>query len=577
MFDERTAPLDEPVTTESAFTEAQRASHEFLGTYAARRDELDARRDALTREEYPLLDRERTLRQERRSLEHRQGAMPLPMHEARVAMARAAGLDPADVPFVAELLDVLPAEEQWRTAIESVLAPVARTLLVDEDRLDDFSAAIDGLRLPVRVQFEGVPLGPHLDLPGDRAMVSGKLAIKASPFSTWVRERIESDRIDARCVADAAELGGGGRRVTVSGQLRDGRRGAHGDRRQANVIGFTNESRVRAVETELAEIAADLTALEARRTDVAQDLAALDVLRAAHQHRVDVTWDAVDVAGADAALARLEEERHALLAADDGLRTLRESVARLRAALDEAADRRSAARLGVKRLEERHAVLVDGQDAAAEILERFADAPDRLPDEQQERLLAEAFDEVGAPRRGGRVRRRDQTSPPSPRGATRTGARRRRDGVGGAHHDVRAVPGRLAGPEPGDRGGLVPGLPRDPRPDRRHGPPRPAERVAPSAVTVERRGPRPALRRVRPRRRGDRGAARTRERDPPRPAVRGEPRPAEDRHPPRHPRGRDAVPQGAPRAVGLGRRRTDRRRARDPLPATAAVHGRHPA
>lgn len=147
----------------------------------------------------------------------------------------------------------------------------------------------------------------------------------------------------------------------------------------------------------LAEIAADLTALEARRTDIAQDLAALDALRTAHQHRVDVTWDAVDVAGADAALARLEDERQALLAADDGLRTLRESVARLRAALDEAADRRSAARLGVKRLEERHGVLVDGQDAAAEILERFADAPERLPDEQQERLLAEAFDEVGAP------------------------------------------------------------------------------------------------------------------------------------------------------------------------------------
>ena len=55
--------------------------------------------------------------------------MPLPMHEARLAMARAAGIDPAELPFVAELLDVLPGEERWRTAIESVLAPVARTLL----------------------------------------------------------------------------------------------------------------------------------------------------------------------------------------------------------------------------------------------------------------------------------------------------------------------------------------------------------------------------------------------------------------------------------------------------------------
>jgi uncharacterized protein YPO0396 len=396
-FDDRTDVLGAPATSEQEFVEAQRASHEFLGAFAAARDDLDARRDALTREEYPLLDRERSLRQERQSLEHRQGAMPLPMHEARVAMARAAGIDPADLPYVAELLDVLPGEERWRTAIESVLAPVARTLLVDQDRLDDFSAAIDALHLSVRVQFEGVPAGPHLDVDGDPAMVSGKLAIKDSPFSTWVRSRIESDRIDARCVASAADLGGGGRRVTESGQLRDGRRGAHGDRRQANVIGFTNEARVVSVEAELASIAQDLATLEARRTDVAQDIAALDALRAAHQHRVDTTWVGIDVAGVDASLARLSAERDAVLAADDGLRTLRASVARLRGSLDEAADRRAAARLSVQRLEERHGVLVDGQDAAAEILSRFDDAPTALPDDEQARLLAETFEEVGAP------------------------------------------------------------------------------------------------------------------------------------------------------------------------------------
>ncbi|WIE66567.1 SbcC/MukB-like Walker B domain-containing protein [Curtobacterium sp. MCLR17_036] len=398
-FDERTAVLGlaASLSSEAGFTSAQRASHDFLGTYAEARSQLDDRRDALTREEYPLLDRERSLRQERQSLEHRQGAMPLPMHEARLAMARAAGIDPSELPFVAELLDVLPGEERWRTAIESVLAPVARTLLVDQDRLADFSEAIDALRLPVRVQFEGVPTGPHLDLDGDPAMVSGKLAIKPSPFSTWVRERIESDRTDARCVTSASDLGGGGRRVTESGQLRDGRRGAHGDRRQSNVIGFTNEARVAAVEQELASIAQDLATLEARRTDVAQDRSALDVLRAAHQHVVDVTWAAIDVSGTDESLARLDEERQALLSADDGLRTLRSAVSRLRASLDEAADRRAAARRSVTRLDERHAVLVDGQDAAAEILARFDDTPESLPDDAQARLLSETFDEVGAP------------------------------------------------------------------------------------------------------------------------------------------------------------------------------------
>lgn len=42
-------------------------------------------------------------------------------------------------------------------------------------------------------------------------------------------------------------------------------------------------------------------------------------------------------------------------------------------------------------------MLVDGQDAAAEILERFESSPGSLPDDQQARLLEETFEEIGAP------------------------------------------------------------------------------------------------------------------------------------------------------------------------------------
>jgi uncharacterized protein YPO0396 len=395
LFDERTLLLGDPIGSERAFADAQAASQEFLVGYDVARAELDRRRDPLGREEYPLLERERELRRERQSLEHRQGAVPLPLHEARVAMARAAGLDPEAVPFVAELLDVLPGQEPWRTAIESVLAPVARTLLVDERDLDRFSTAIDDVRIPVRISFEGVELRPHREHDGDPAMVSGKLAVKDSPFSSWVRERITSDRLDARCVSDAGALGGGGRRVTAAGQLRDGRRGAHGDRRQANIIGFTNTARLEAVDRELAEVVRDIAALDGRRSAVAAELAGLDAVRAAHQHRVDATWADLDVAAADAELTRLEEERQALLAADDGLRTLRASVQRLRVDLDVAADRRAHSRNTVRHLEERHAVLVDGQDAAAAVLERFDDRDDLLPDAEQARILDETFTEIG--------------------------------------------------------------------------------------------------------------------------------------------------------------------------------------
>ncbi|MFZ7087993.1 ATP-binding protein [Curtobacterium sp. RRHDQ10] len=400
VFDERTAALDAVGGTAgdaTAFAEAQASSAAFLADVDTMRDALDARRDALSRESYPLLDRERELRRERNSLELRQGAMPLPLHEARVALADAAGLDVADVPFVAELLDVLPSEDRWRSAIESVLAPVARTLLVDEAHLDAFSAAIDDVRIPVRIAFEGVPLRPFSDAAGDPSMVSGKLAFRDSPFGSWVRDRVQSDRVDALCVDTADALGGGGRRVTVSGQLRDGRRGHHGDRRQPAVIGFTNEGRLAVVDRELAEVGRDIAGLEARRTAVAQDLSDLDARRAAHQHRVDTDWAAIDVAGGAADLARLEEEQTALLFADDGLRTLRASVAALRSELDLSADARALARTDIARLEERHGVLVDGQDAAAVVLERFDDRSDLRPDDVQAGILEETFSEIGAP------------------------------------------------------------------------------------------------------------------------------------------------------------------------------------
>ncbi|WP_066518822.1 ATP-binding protein [Curtobacterium ammoniigenes] len=394
LFDERTLILDEPIDSAESFAAAGVASAAFLVEHDVRRADLDARRDAVSREEYPLLEQQRALRRERASLEQRQGAMPLPMHEARVAMARAAGLDPEDVPFAAELLDVLPGEEPWRHAIESVLSSVARTLLVDEQELDRFSRAIDDLHLPVRITFEGVPTAPHEAVDGDPAWVSGKLALRESPFSAWLWNRITSDRIDARCVDDAGMLGDGGRRVTRSGQLRDGRRGQHGDRRQPNVIGFTNDDRIAEVDRALTSLAADLADLEARRTAVATELTQLQALRSAHQHRLDTSWSTIDITAVEADIARLDAERAGMLRADNGLRSLRESVAVLRQRVDAASDRRATARIALRELEELHGALVDAQDATAQTLERAGDV-ELTP--EQHATLDEALGAVGVP------------------------------------------------------------------------------------------------------------------------------------------------------------------------------------
>jgi uncharacterized protein YPO0396 len=41
------------------------------------------------------------------------------LHESRMVIARATGIDPRNLPFVGELIDVLPEQKKWRKAIET--------------------------------------------------------------------------------------------------------------------------------------------------------------------------------------------------------------------------------------------------------------------------------------------------------------------------------------------------------------------------------------------------------------------------------------------------------------------------
>ncbi|OLT24319.1 hypothetical protein BJF83_24340 [Nocardiopsis sp. CNR-923] len=100
------------------FTEAQTAAAEFLAGFEGREAALKDEEEAVNRDElYPLTTRQAELLNEKKSLKGRTGMVPHRLHGARLRMAEAAGLDPMnDLPFVAELIDVLPDEEHWRKA-----------------------------------------------------------------------------------------------------------------------------------------------------------------------------------------------------------------------------------------------------------------------------------------------------------------------------------------------------------------------------------------------------------------------------------------------------------------------------
>lgn len=377
--------------TAAQFAAAQVAAAQFLAGFTEREEALKAEEEALQRDELsPLNSRQRELLEEKRSLQGRTGMVPRKLHEARVRMAEAAGLDPmSDLPFVAELIDVLPDEERWRRAVENTLGGIARTVLVDRLVRDRLSAAIDGVRITPRIGFQAVTLAEHEDWRGDPAYISGKLAFKDSPFSRWVQNRVAANGFDHRCVPEAASLDGPGPRVTPAGQTRDGDRGAHGESGDGNIIGFSNERRLADIEGLLDELEPQLRAGRSRIKAIQDRLVDLRRQREAHVYVQDTVWAGIDHLGIGRRVSELEQEILRLRAANEILDALETEEEHIRPLHQQANRQRVLAANSLQKLDEKWGMLVSDQDAVQDAMDAIVDGQTAtVTDAQQEYLDA---------------------------------------------------------------------------------------------------------------------------------------------------------------------------------------------
>jgi len=384
------------ITSADDFAAAQLAAEGFIAGFAAAEQALDLERVSLQRTAYPVEEKIRTLKQEHGFLKGRASLVPQHLHNARLMIAEAAGIPAEELPFVAELIDIAPGEDDWRQAAEVTLGSVVRVMLVDENRLAALGRAIDPLHIPVRIHFEGVALHAHQPVQHDPRYVSGKLTFKDSPFSRWVQERVQAPAIDALCVNGPAELAGDGSRVTQSGQIRQGKRGAHGwNKEQRAIIGFSSTVRLAEIDEELAALKASADSLAQQASAKAGQIIALRRLKDAQQHLIDTVWASIDVAGAHAKIEAKEAERERLLANSDVLRGLQDEEARLTAELEAAQKHKHETEREAVVLADEHATIVDRQDTVNDALERIqADDSVTLTDEHTEHLAAQ-FAAVG--------------------------------------------------------------------------------------------------------------------------------------------------------------------------------------
>ncbi|MHB1008957.1 MAG: ATP-binding protein [Propionibacteriaceae bacterium] len=380
-----------PETVEQ-FAEAQSDSTQFLCGYDERETALRAEEEAVRDELSPLTTRQRELLEEKRSLHGRASGVPGPLHRARMRMAEAAGLDPLeDLPFVAELIEVLPEEERWRKAADATLAGLARTVLVDRRLRQQLSAAIDPIVISPRIRFQAIDLAEHQDWRGDPDWISGKLAFKDSAFSAWVQERVTDTGVDHLCVADAASLNGREPRVTPAGQTRNGDRGAHGESGDGSVIGFSNKRRLADIEAQLAALDPHLTEVRERIKVLQARLADLRRQREAHVYVQDAVWADIDYLGIDRRISELEAEIALLRASNSVLDALQAEEDRLKPLRTKANRDKVVTEEHLAKLAKEHGGLVSEQDAVQDAIDKIDNEQTAAVTDEQQTYLDDLF------------------------------------------------------------------------------------------------------------------------------------------------------------------------------------------
>ena len=379
-FEDATAALGEEITSERAFTALTARAREALAdasakgaaraAYAEARgaaDVLRRRSDALVRE------REQTL--------ERSDAISPILHESRELLAEAAGIPIAELPFVGELVEVRTEFEPWRDAFNLALGGFATTLLIDEAQLPAFRAAIDTVRTPVRLRYEGVPTGLPRPDRLESGRLPGRLDYRDTTFTGWLQERLVR-QYDFVCVDRAAELAGHAQALTIAGQLSQGSRGAHGGQGRRNVLGFSNQRRIAELDEELAAIAAELAGAARAESEADGALDALEARLAAYAAVREASWEELDVAAVEreqqrwaGIIAEVTEGNPEIAAVQQQLAALRQKVAALQEQIGRAKGEQ-------ERIAEQWARITDEVDDAQQLVDAAEDAERVIAPEQ---------------------------------------------------------------------------------------------------------------------------------------------------------------------------------------------------
>ncbi|MER7797180.1 ATP-binding protein [Microbacterium sp. NPDC096154] len=336
------------------------------------------------------------LRAERAALAGRRGNIDERLHQARVALAHAAGLSIEELPFVGELIEVQTPHEVWREAFNLALGGFKNTMLVDAAHLARFRTAIDGVPSAQRISFQGAPTGLRSDVGLDHRTLPGRLDYAPGPFSGWLRSRL-AERFAYVCVDSPAEFAHHDKALTRAGQTSDGARGAHGGHGARNALGFTNHRRLAELDRQIADAERALQEIGTGLREADSRIDAFDDERDAYRAVAELAWEQVDVGAAEAQRARWATAIERVSTENADLAELKRRAAELDVAVDTFAQELGAAKTTAASLRAEWERITDEVDASARVIDAAeTDAGDERVTAAHDAYLAELLaDDTG--------------------------------------------------------------------------------------------------------------------------------------------------------------------------------------
>ncbi len=341
----RTAGLS-GVVSEEIFLANQRDIAAEKGTTEGRQAEKQNELTEAIVELRQLEEQEQELRSELQSLRQRRSNLPRNMLDLREQLCRATGLTEETLPFAGELLQVRPEERDWEGAMERVLHNFGLSLLVPDAHYAALAQSVDRTHLGGRIvyyrirghQSEHFPMQPAIDA----ASLVHKIGIKPHPvFYDWLDAEIRR-RFNYVCCDSLDMFRRERQAITRSGQIKGvGERHEKDDRyriddRSRLVLGWSNEAKIAALETQARQLDARLQKSSARiATLQAESKALQERLLVLHRLSVFQSFRDLDWKSPMIEIERLEAERRELEQGSDILRTLQNQLAGLEQLLEE--------------------------------------------------------------------------------------------------------------------------------------------------------------------------------------------------------------------------------------------------